>query len=201
MVLYLFPPKTISDALVIIVKLCHTLNPVTPKAPLLQIFAALGMLVAAIPKPAGDESDANDDVYSFTKRLCQLLAIIGSRQLTPLWGLPGLSKDPPAHFDQYLQVLLAFTAHKSLLLSSFTLPVWLNLLNHADVAKTPQLQVCLEPLLRISFERSVRHGARLPTVGYTRGCHWFPRLLASSSCKRVSNVIPLSVHSSYRLAL
>ena len=54
--------------------------------PLLQVFEAVDMLAASVPAAANNESDANEDVYSFTKRLCQLLSIIGTRQLGPLWG-------------------------------------------------------------------------------------------------------------------
>lgn len=46
------------------------------------------MLVASIPPPANNASDANEDVYSFTKRLCQLLSIIGTRQLGKLFVAP-----------------------------------------------------------------------------------------------------------------
>ena len=46
------------------------------------------MLVASIPPPANNASDANEDVYSFTKRLCQLLSIIGTMQLGKLFVAP-----------------------------------------------------------------------------------------------------------------
>jgi hypothetical protein len=35
------------------------------------------------------------------------------------------------------------------------------------------------------------YGARFPTEIYTRGCHWIPRMFASSEHMRVANGIPL----------
>jgi arylsulfatase A-like enzyme len=49
------------------------------------------------------------------------------------------------------------------------------------------------------------YGARFSTEIYTGGCHWFPRLLACSSCMRVINGIPLGcsvlllVHTANRI--
>ena len=44
------------------------------------------------------------------------------------------------------------------MVSSFTLPVWAQLLRHDNASKNPHVLACLEPLLRVAFERVVRPG-------------------------------------------
>jgi hypothetical protein len=48
-------------------------------------------------------------------------------------------------------------------------------------------------------------GARVPTEIHTRGCHWFPRVLASTARVKRAGVGPMTFlsgfHSSYRFTL
>ena len=70
-----------------------------------------------------------------------------------------MTKTPPRNLERYLQVLVAFTGHKSIMVSSFTLPLWAQLLRHDVACKNPHVLACLEPLLKIGFERVVRQVA------------------------------------------
>lgn len=63
-----------------------------------------------MPALKGTAADAEAEPYAFTKRLCQVLVLLGSQQLCPMWGTPALPQ-PPAHFAAYLDALYGFSVH------------------------------------------------------------------------------------------
>lgn len=98
--------------------------------------------------------DIDEEAYAFVKRVAQLFSLLGITQLCPLWTL-GVTREPPVHYDLYVQALLAFAAHPSPLVSSFTLPCWQQLLKVAEARSHHVLDQAAVPLLEQILLRCV----------------------------------------------
>eukprot|EP00050_Salpingoeca_kvevrii_P018126 m.71045 g.71045 ORF g.71045 m.71045 type:complete len:1148 (+) comp7914_c0_seq2:84-3527(+) len=125
------------------------------RMPLLSTFENMRALTSSVPAPTGTPDDAEEETYEFVKRLCQVLVCLGSQQLCPLWAAQG-QKAAPAHFDNYLATMYAFSDHPSLLVCSFTLPVWIALLRHDFARSNELLKVYNMPLLDLTFRRCLK---------------------------------------------
>ena len=137
----------------------RTKDTVQERVPLLGVFTTIERMVASAPALGPSATDAD---YAYSKRLCQLLVVIGTAQLCPLWGSSEALKAKPPHFDKFVTALVSFSTHKSLMMASFTLPVWLRLLRHDLANKEVEVTDALAPLLAFCHDRLMS-----PLVGDT----------------------------------
>ena len=94
---------------------------------------------------AAKAEDIEEEAYTFVKRVAQLFSLLGVTQLCPLWTL-GVTREPPEHYELFVQALLAFAAHPSPLVCSFTLPCWQQLLKMAEARTHHVLDQAAIPL-------------------------------------------------------
>lgn len=126
------------------------------RAPLLSLFQNLHLITSAVPPSfaaAGEAQQTHpaDTNYTFLKRLAQVVTMVGSNQLCPLWGIQGFTKTQPPNFPAYLAVLADFLTHKSIMVSSFTLPAWQQILRNDEAVRSAAVKEVIPDLLNALF--------------------------------------------------
>ena len=97
-----------------------------------------------------------EDDYQFHKRLGQALTLLGTHHLAALKGAP--TKFFPPNYDTMLRLILTFGTHPSIMLSSFSLPFWIQLLSDADVVRQPFFAAFISELLKLCAEKLIKVG-------------------------------------------
>lgn len=99
------------------------------RKPLMMLFntEALQCIVSVAKNPG---SVMDDQFYLFKKKLVQVLGGLTTQLCTVL------SKDPtyrPINFSLFLEAILAYSAHPSLVLAHLANPLWNTMLKHEQV--------------------------------------------------------------------
>lgn len=97
--------------------------------------------------------------YAFLKKLCQVIANLGSL-LSSCWGSSNSEGGlPPMDlFETYLDALLATIRHPSQALNRITLQVWSTLLRHKAISELEAVRGAAPKLLKIATEKFVKVG-------------------------------------------
>nr|WJM99467.1 exportin 5 [Ips calligraphus] len=103
------------------------------RKPLMMLFntEALQCIVSVAKNPG---SVIDDPFYLFKKKLVQVLGGL-TTQLCTL-----LTKDPtyrPINFSLFLEAILAYSAHPSLVLAHLANPIWNSMLKHEQISRDP----------------------------------------------------------------
>lgn len=116
---------------------------------LFGLFNHTSFFVEALSKSKSFEED-----YQFHKRLGQALTLLGTHQLASLKA--STTKSFPPNYDTFLRLVLTFGTHPSIMLSSFSLPFWIQLISDADITQpffapfvAELLKLCSAKLLKI----------------------------------------------------
>ncbi|EGD74415.1 hypothetical protein PTSG_11514, partial [Salpingoeca rosetta] len=149
-----------ADCLLLIVE---RKGPRDERAPLLDILQHLGPIVASVEALTQSSMD-NEDVYTFVKRLAQVITVLGTNQLCSLCGPGSIKREPPKNFDDYVRVLYEFTLHPSAVVSSLTFVCWATMLRNDVLKQTDVMKRLQLPLAEVLCDKMVRRGN--PEVGF-----------------------------------
>eukprot|EP00026_Physarum_polycephalum_P001024 Phypoly_transcript_01025.p1 GENE.Phypoly_transcript_01025~~Phypoly_transcript_01025.p1 ORF type:complete len:1165 (+),score=182.52 Phypoly_transcript_01025:289-3495(+) len=116
---------------------------------LLFPFEYLDILVGSMNVTTND-SEAD---YGYHKRLGQTLTFLGTNVLK----VPS-DKKLPSDFEKYLHVMLAFSNHPSILLSSYTIPFWIQCYQTDFVLKLPYFNALQLPIMKMAEIKMSKHG-------------------------------------------
>eukprot|EP00040_Diaphanoeca_grandis_P029148 m.169906 g.169906 ORF g.169906 m.169906 type:complete len:1224 (-) comp31595_c0_seq1:50-3721(-) len=128
-------------------------GPPGDRGPMLELIKSFELITMAIPTSFMQTQGIHpaDDDYSFLKRLAQLVVTIGKVQLCTLWSGNGVTQTEPENLQMYLNVLAQFLGHKSLLVSSFCLATWQNILKNDLAQKSQTIRAIIPELLNVIF--------------------------------------------------
>lgn len=118
---------------------------------LFTLFNFTNFVVEALAKSKSFEDD-----YQFHKRLGQTLTLLGNHHLASLKS--SSTKSFPPNYDTFLRLVLTFGTHPSIMLSSFSLPFWIQLLSDADVVRQPFFGAFIPELLKMCAEKLFKGG-------------------------------------------
>ncbi|XP_049825683.1 exportin-5 isoform X2 [Aethina tumida] len=106
---------------------------VDERKPLMILFNTEPMqcLVAAAKT---DGAIGDDQHYQFKKKLIQVLGGL-SMQVCALWGKEGCTR--PQNFAMFLEGVLAYSSHRSLVIAHLANPIWNAMLKNEHVARDP----------------------------------------------------------------
>jgi exportin-5 len=108
---------------------------------------------------SGSSSASLEDNYLFVKKLCKVMATLGTAQLCVLWGNPrepGIER--PDNFLNYLQAMLKFLQHPSQNLNLCSAQLWLAFLKHEHISKDEQFQYLLPDVVTEAAAKLMRVG-------------------------------------------
>lgn len=118
---------------------------------LFNIFTYTNFLVESLSK-----SKLFEDDYQFHKRLGQALTLLGTHHLAALKG--STTKFFPPNYDTFLRLILTFGTHPSIMLSSFSLPFWIQLSQDEEVSKQPFIAPFIIELLKMCSAKLFKSG-------------------------------------------
>lgn len=118
---------------------------------LFTLFNFTNFVVEALSKSKSFEDD-----YQFHKRLGQTLTLLGNHHLASLKS--SSTKSFPPNYDTFLRLVLTFATHPSTMLSSFSLPFWIQLLSDTDVVRQPFFGAFIPELLKMCAEKLFKGG-------------------------------------------
>lgn len=119
---------------------------------LVVLFEKLDLFYNAFTRGSTATSFHSDIGYQLQKRLCQTLTNLG------MYQLPVKRTIETAFFPKYLDLMLIFANHPSLLLSSFTIPLWSTLLRMPAFQRDEELIRVLPLLLSFCLEKIIKQG-------------------------------------------
>jgi len=98
--------------------------------------------------------------YVFLKKMVQILVELGA-QLCAVWSAKECKnepKQPPDNFETYLNAMLAFSRHPSIMVNFYANNLWGQLARHADVSKDPKFLAILPKWLEVACKKVVKVG-------------------------------------------
>ena len=82
------------------------------RLPLLTAFNNIQLLTSTVAAFTNSQDDYADMNYSFLKKICQLLCVLGTHQLCTLWSpINGATKHPPSNLDFYVTAIIEISRH------------------------------------------------------------------------------------------
>ncbi|CAG9765454.1 unnamed protein product [Ceutorhynchus assimilis] len=127
--------------------------------------------LVAVAKTPGTVLD--DQFYLFKKKLIQVLSGL-TTQLCTIW-----TKDPtfrPINFSMFLEAVLAYSNHPSLVLAHLANPLWNSMLKHEQVSRDsiflqymPQWVQCSAPkIIKFNYPTGKSNGILSETLAYVK---------------------------------
>ncbi|XP_018329940.1 exportin-5 [Agrilus planipennis] len=95
----------------------------------------------------------NEQQYLFQKRLIQVLTGLGT-QLCALWGKEGVGR--PQNFSLFLDAILEFSSHPSLILAHLANPLWNSMLKHDHISRDSVFLSYIPRWVRITSPKIVK---------------------------------------------
>ncbi|XP_066245645.1 exportin-5 [Euwallacea similis] len=135
--------------------LSHILNrkgKIEERKPLMMLFntEALQCIVSVAKNPG---SVTDEQFYLFKKKLIQVLGGL-TTQLCTLY-----SKDPtfrPINFSLFLEAILAYSTHPSLVLAHLANPLWNMMLKHEQVSRDPIFLSCIPQWVQCTAQKIIK---------------------------------------------
>ena len=118
------------------------------------IFQLFESVKAANLKSMQGEDDQH---YLLLKRLVQILVQLGE-QVCTVWSLKEPNCGKPENIDIYLDALLAFTEHASLMVNYYANELWAKFVRHADIVKDEVFKTYIPKWVEIALQKSIKIG-------------------------------------------
>lgn len=100
----------------------------------------------------------DDQHYLFLKRMVQILVELGG-QVCAIWSAKEVANhSKPENFDIYLNALLAFTSHNSLVINYYANELWAKFSRHPDMSKDEVFQAFIPKWVECALKKAVRVG-------------------------------------------
>ena len=102
--------------------------------------------------------DEDDQHYLFLKRMVQILVELGG-QVCAIWSAKESNCcGKPENFHIYLNALLAFTSHNSLMVNYYANELWAKFCRHPDISKDEVFKTFLPKWVECALKKAVKVG-------------------------------------------
>ena len=120
---------------------------------------------------SAEQKSLQDQQYKFLKKMVQTLVELGS-QLCAIWSSKenGKSKDQirPENFQTYLNALLFFSQHPSIVVNFYANNLWAQFCRHSDISQDDIFITYLPKWIEVASKKVVKIG--LPSKDNHRSC-------------------------------
>ena len=99
----------------------------------------------------------DDQHYLLLKRLVQILVELGG-QVCAVWSLKEPNCGKPENLHIYLDALLAFTNHNSLMVNYYANELWAKFCRHSDIVKDDVFKTYIPKWVEIALKKAVKVG-------------------------------------------
>ncbi|XP_074656091.1 exportin-5-like [Tubulanus polymorphus] len=139
------------------------------RKPLMILFSEDAMSTILDAARVAALAGVDEENYIFLKKLCQVLTAVGN-QLCYLWGHEHMDIGQPTNFEAYLQALMAFTHHHSLVLGDTVYSQWSTFLRHKHISQDPIFISILCPLIMQATVSLQKYG--FPSRSDSKSCDY-----------------------------
>ena len=104
---------------------------------------------------AVENAAKSDDHYLFLKKMVQILVELGT-QVSAIWSAKEANCSKPDNFNIYLNALIAFTNHPSLMVNYYANELWAKFCRHPDIFKDEVFQTFIPKWIECALKKGIK---------------------------------------------